>query len=365
MKFFCYSIDFADAVSKVSKALPIKKINPILEGIKISAQENILTIFASDLEFSIEIKINAEVLIEGVSVVNGRVLADFVRKLGSESIEVFSTETNMTIGYSENKVVLQCLRTEEYPPFVFLNDEGDVTVKGKDYKDIIEKVIFCTSNEDNRPILKGCSLEIRENEMRAVALNGYRLGFAQSESVITSKDTDIIIPARALHEITRLIGDEDIVSIKTQRSFLQMNFSNTSVLARLIEGKFIDYRKIIPLDFGIEVTANKKQLEEAIERAVVIMRDEKVDVIRMEISENILIITTKSELGNIKESITVNKKGNDINIGFNAKYIIDSLKAIEGDFVRLKMIESTKPCVIEPIENKNCLYLVLPLKILN
>jgi DNA polymerase-3 subunit beta len=365
MKFFCESSELADAILKVSKALPVKKQLPILEGMKFKAEGDVLTILASDLELSIQKTIKADIKIEGETVISGRFITDFVKKLKNENIEVGVNNNQMTITYSENKVILQCLNADEYPPILLLDGgDGGFEVDGKDFKIMLDKVIFCAATDDTRPIYKGCSIEAAGNIITAVALNGVRLGY--NKRVLSEKYEALkfIAPSRSLSEVSKLIDEpNDKVKVILQKNSAQFNIGGTTVITRLIEGSFIDYRKIVPTEFSVEATTDKKQMEEAIERANLILREEKGDIIRFEIKENVIEITSKSELGNIRETITAAVKGKDLSIAFNAKYLLDMLRNIDEDYIKMHFINSTSPCVIKPIEGDAYLYLILPMKL--
>ncbi|MDR1905971.1 MAG: DNA polymerase III subunit beta, partial [Clostridiales bacterium] len=156
MKFFCESAELADAVIKVAKALPVKKQLPIMDGMMFKAFGDTLTILASDLELSIQKTIKADIKIEGEAVISGRFIADFVKKLNEDTTLEFNVNANhMNIVYYGNKVILQCLNSDEYPPIMLLTDENGFDIKGGELKTILEKVIFCAATDDTRPIYKG------------------------------------------------------------------------------------------------------------------------------------------------------------------------------------------------------------------
>jgi DNA polymerase-3 subunit beta len=337
---------------------------PILEGIKFRAEGDKLTVLASDLELSIQKVIKADIKIEGEAVISGRFIADFVKKLNNDTVEINVNDNKMTIAYEDNKVTLQCLNADEYPPILMFDEEKGLEIKGKELKDMIEKVIFCAATDDSRPIYKGCNIEAGDGTVTAVALNGVRLGYHKKEIELNGKSLNFIAPSRSLSEAAKLIDNpEDIVEIILQKNNVQFNLGGTKIISRLIDGKYIDYKKIVPSEYSVEVTADKKQLEEAIERATLILREEKSDIIKLEIKEKVIEITSKSELGNIKETVTAGIKGKDLIIAFNAKFLIDMLRNIDDEYIKLYFINSTSPCVIKPVEGDEYLYLILPMKI--
>ena len=180
MKLICEGLDLSDAINKVSRALPAKAVNPILEGILFSAKGTKLTVYASDTEISIKKTINAEIIEEGSILLPGRFIGEYMRKLSDQQIELFTNEKNqLRIKYGDSEGFVQVLDKNEYP----FNEQGKgdykVTIKQKDLKDAIEKTIFSVAQDDTRPVLKGCLMEFEGRRMTVVALDGYRLALVK------------------------------------------------------------------------------------------------------------------------------------------------------------------------------------------
>ena len=180
MKLICDGLELSDAIGKVSKALPQRVVNPVLEGIKITAEGETLTLYATDSEFSVERKINAEIIEEGEILVPGRIFSDYIKKLTDEQIELSETEKNrLRIRYNESEGYLQCLDKDDYPDKADINREKGFHILESELKDVINKTLFSASTDDSRQILKGCLFEIDEYTLTVVALDGYRLALAK------------------------------------------------------------------------------------------------------------------------------------------------------------------------------------------
>lgn len=368
MKLSCDSLDLSDALSEVGKALPIKKVMPILNGIKLKAEGDTLTLTATDLELSIEKKIHADILIEGETVIAGKYFTDYIRKIEGEEVIIDTTEENrLKLTYGENNGYIQTMEADEYPAFKNVDDENSFLIVKKELKNLIEKIIFCTASEDNRPTLKGCSLEISGDKIIGVASDGYRLAYCKKDVVYGGNDTKIIVPARSMSEISKLLDDGDEnVKVCIEKNYFMVDLGNTKIVTRLIEGEYINYNKIIPTDFTTTVFVDKKAFDTAIDRASLATRTEKKSVVKLEIREKIMAISAESEISGINEKVNIDLLGHDLNIGFNARYLSDSLRAINDDFVKLCFTTSTAPGVIVPTENKDdYLYLILPVRIIN
>lgn len=368
MKLSCDSLDLSDALSQVGKALPIKKALPILNGIKLKAEGNTLTLTATDLELSIEKKINADIKVEGETVVTGKLFTEFARKIEGEEIIMDTTnEAQIKITYGESFGYINTMEADEYPEFKNINDENSLYIRKKELKDLINKIIFCTATEDNRPTLKGCSLEINENKIIGVASDGYRLAYCSKTVEYNGKPLKIIVPSKSMSEISKLLDDgDDNIKISVEKNYFMVDLNDTKIVTRLIEGEYINYNKIIPTEFSTTVFVDKKAFDTAIDRASLATRIEKKSVVKLEIRENRMTISAESEVSGINENLKIDLLGHDLNIGFNARFLSDSLRAIGDDFVKLCFNSSITPGIIVPTnDNKEFLYLILPVRIIN
>lgn len=365
MKLICEGLDLSDAVLKVSKATAIKTTNPILEGIKLKAEDDRLILSATDLELSIEKVISADVKVEGECVVPGRFFTDFTKKLSNEKIELTLTDKDLLkVKYTDSEGFIQCLNKEEFPLLKNIDNPESFKITHKDLKDLITKTIFSVALDDSRPILKGCLFEILNGKVTSVALDGYRLAKVSKNIVESTAEFSFVIPARSLAEIGKMLDDSDnLIKVNVQKNFLLVEFSDTKILTRLIDGDFINYNQVIPQNITTTIKVNKNQLMNGIERASLLSRFDKNNLVKLDIKENLLVLTSNSELGNIKENITVSIKGKDILIAFNARYLIESLRVIDDEFVKINFTSPIAPCTIVPDNSDDALYLILPVRV--
>ena len=367
MKIICDGADLAEAVLKVSKGTSSKTTNPILEGIKVVAEEDYVTLSATDLELSIEKTIRGMVQIEGEMVVPGKFFCEYIKKLNNEQIELNVDEKNiLSIKYTDSVGKIQCLNSTEFPQIKQIEDSTYFEMKEKDLKSLISKSIYAVATEDVRPILKGVKLEISSDQVTAVALDGYRLAVVKKPILNTTAEFSCIVPARSLNEISKLLGDEDKpIRINVGRNFLMVDIDNTKLTTRLLEGDFINYTQIIPTDFKTNVVLNKDQLLDALERASLLSRVDRNNLVKFEIADKVMKLSSKSEIGDIKENITISLNGNDLSIAFNARYFTEALRAVSDEFLKLKFTTAVSPCIITSNDTDEFLYLILPVRIMN
>lgn len=366
MQLICDGLDLSDAVIKVSKAVATKTTNPVLEGIKLVAMEDTLTLSATDLEISIEKKIKADIKIEGTTIVPGRFFSEFIKKLSNEKIELELEKNQLKIKYIDSESYIQCFLPDEYPsPFV-VNSENYFEITKINLKNLINKSIFSVAVDDSRPILKGTLFEICSNNIKSVALDGYRLALVTEKLNKATFSGGVVIPARSLAEISKLLDDsEDIVKVTVDEHYVLFDLGDAIVSTRVLEGDFLNYKQIIATSFNTEITINKNQLTDSLERASLLSKVGQNNLVKFDIKENNLLLSSNSEIGNIKENIGVTQNGKDLNIAFNARYFMEAFRTISEDFVKIKFNSPSNPCVVVPADDKDeFLYLILPVRII-
>ena len=367
MKLICEGLDLSDAVLKVSKASASKTTNPILEGIKLKAADDSLTLTATDTEITIEKTIPADVKIEGECVVPGRLFAEFVKKLDGEQIELTLNQARqLKIKYTDSEGYLQCFNSEEFPTLRNLENPEKIEIGEKDFRDLINKTIFSVAIDDARPILKGVSFEIAGGQITSVALDGFRLALVHKPLKATTANFNFIVPARCLSEISKFLGDSDeTIELFVQKNYLMVTINQTKVVTRLLDGDFINYRQVIPNQTTSTISVSKKQLEAGLDRASLLAKMDKNNLVKFEVKDKLLTLSSQSDVGNVTENITANLEGKDLSIAFNARYVSECLRNIEDEFIKINFTSPIAPCTISSTENNEYLYLILPVRIVS
>lgn len=363
MKFRCDGLELSEAISVVSKAISSKTTSQILEGIKMVCEDDKLVLSATDLEMSIEKTIRAEVETNGETVVPGRLFGEYIKKLTNQQLECELSERNqLKITYTDSEGCLQCMEINEFPQIKELEKDSYFEISKEDFKALINNVFYAVAQDDSRPILKGILIETTGTNIKAVAVDGCRLSISNKTLQMSTSDFKIIIPGKNINEIVKMIDNEGSIKVYVHSNNIMVDLGDTIVINRLIDGQFINYRQIVPKDFSTVVTINKEQLEDAIDRASVLSRIDKNNLVKFDIKEKNLMLTSNSEIGNTKENITVGVKGNDLTISFNSKYFSDCLRVIDNPYVKINFNSQIQPCVITPCEGKDFEFLILPVK---
>ena len=365
MKIIVNGTDLSSAVMKVSKAISSKTTNPVLEGIKLSVRGDELTLSATDTEIAIEKTIRSETFLEGDTVVPGKLFAELVKKLETEDqVELnMAEEGRLKIVYGSSEVYLSVLGAEEFPVISKNINEKSFTLLQKDFKDAVMKTSFCCSTDESRPILKGCLTELKDNVMTCVALDGFRLAVAKKQVKGSTGDFKVIVPARSLTEITRLLEkDDEEITVRSEGNALKVEVDGTIFITRLLEGEFINYLQIVPKEFVTTVSVGRAALLNSLDRATVVARESK-NLVKLDIKEGFVNISANSESGNVNETVNANMEGKDIVIAFNSKYLCDALRAAGDEFVNVYLNNPISPCVIKPCSGEDYLYLILPIRL--
>jgi len=366
MKFSCNQQTLSKALNTVSKAVTSRTTIPILKGIRLEVDENILKLSASDLDLSIETKMEVNSDETGSVVVSAKLFSDIIRKLPNEDIQIEEME--------DNSIVIKCLASEftivgqpadEFPNIGEIKEEKKLAIDKDILRDMIKKTSFSASIDESKGIIVGVMIEMEENSLNMVALDGFRMAITR-KAMKNEEKRKIIISARILNEINKIMieneENQDIYIILEDKKELFL-IGETKIALRLLEGDFIKYRDILPKENQCKVIINRSDLLNSIERASLLAKEGKNNLIKMSIFRDKIIITSRSEEGNVKEEVFVDKEGSDLDIGFNSKYILDVLKVVNDEKILMEFNTSVSPCLIKPVEGNAYEYLVLPVRI--
>lgn len=370
MKFTCDQQSLTKALNIVSKAVTSRTTIPILKGILIEvSEEGKLKMSASDLDITIEDTIDVEEFESGSVVVQSKLFGDIVRKLPNSTVCVECKEKDVIIKCMNSEFSIVGQSPDEFPNIKNIEESSDYISFDKFLlKEMIRKTSFAASIDESKGVITGILIEMKSDEIRMVAIDGYRMAITR-EAMINKKDQNVIISAKIMNEINKIISEsgneEDKVKLLLNEKKAVFIMDTVKVVLRLLDGEFIKYNDVLPKDNKIKVRVRKSDLMESIERASLLSKEGKNNLIKLSVSDNIVTITSKSEEGNVKEEVIIEKEGENIDIGFNAKYLMDVLKSIDDENIEMLFNTSITPCLIEPLEGKKYEYLILPVRITN
>lgn len=356
--------DLKLAIDTVSKAMPQKPINPNMDGIYMMAQNGKILLKCTDMKMQIETVIASDNEEEG-AVTMPSLIAEIVRKLPSEETTIKTDGRTAIIKSGKAKFTLQTLDAENFPQMATVSSSAEQqSVDTESLCKMIRRATIAAAQDDAKPILKGVLVEQNDEGLKMVALDGYRLAITSDDNIAgAKKESRIIVPSKALSDISRIInGAGESVKLSTSTTHISVMSSDTRITARLLEGEFISYKQILPKDRTTIVRVNRKELLECVERAALIGRMEKSNLVRFSIQRDTIKISAKAATGMATEDVDANTVGNEMEICFNAKYLTDVFKTIDDETITLELTTDLAPCVIRPMEGNAYYYLVLPVR---
>lgn len=364
MKILCDKAQLIEAITTSQKAVTSRSTIQVLEGLYLEAFNNKLKIVGNDLVVGIESIIDCEVIEEGSVVLDSRMFGEIIRRLPDENISIISDEEHNTLIKSKNsKFNIRGLNPSDFPQLPKIEASSYFQIPQDTLKNMIRQTIFAVSNDENKPILTGSLFEIEDNQINIVSVDGYRLSQRKAK-VLSGENISAVIPGRTLSEIYKILGqDEKPVSVSIGKDQIMFEIEKCKIISRLLEGKFLNYKEIIPKEFETKVNVNTKELLESVERASLISREDKKYPIRFELKDDKINIFSNAEIGSVHEVIDSNIEGKDLEIGFNPKYFSDALKVIDVDNININLTTSYGPCIIESQKDDSFIHLILPVKL--
>lgn len=365
MKMICDRTLLANAVAGVSKAVTQRSSIPVLEGILMKAEGFNLTLTGYDLEMGITTNIEANVLEPGEVVLSAKLLGDMVRRLSSSEVEITATETNATTikgGITEFDIM--GMNPGDFPELPSPGADHTLDLDTPTLREMVETTLFAVSQDDKKPAHTGELFVIEPDKLTVVALDGYRLAIIEKK-VKAAKDINIIIPAKTLAEAIKLFTDDDeIVHIAANRRFVVFSSRSYTVISRLIEGDFLDYKRVIPEGYHTRVTVDVRDFSNSIERASLIITERLKNPLRITFDGNITV-RCQTTLGKVVDELDAEIEGEPVEIGFNNRYLLDALRYSRCDKLVFEVSGPLSPVKVLPKDGGDFLFLVLPVRFKN
>ena len=366
MNFTSDKEELLNAVQVVQRAVSLKNPLPILSGIKFEAEEGNVVISATDLELGISYSFPAEVIEQGKAVLPAKVITELVRRFPDVTIFFKSDPLNgsVTVKYGQSEANINGYPVEEFPELPLPVGDTKFSIPGEILKEVISQVLFATARDENRPLYTGVLFEISNGEVNIVATDTHRLAWRKILlDNIGELNINLIIPGKTLNELIKVAGLSDQpLEITVAENQVIFKTENVYLVSRLIGGNFPNYRQVIPNDYVTRTRLKARDLAEASERAALLAR-EGAPVIKINIGDNILVVSVNTEAGRVREEISVFQEGEDLRFAFNARYLSDALKAIGTEEVILEFTGPLSPVIIKPVGEMEYLSLLLPVRL--
>ena len=368
MKVICEKEKILKGINSVINGVASKTTMPILEGILIQTNDNELKLTSYDLEIGIEYILEAKIEEQGNTVVNAIMFSEIIRKLPSSEISISINENQLLEIECEGSLYkLATMNPDEFPELPKINIDESIEIEQTVLKNMIRKTIFAVSNEENRPIFTGCLFEVLDNVLNVVAVDGYRLAIKKNVLNEKSNNFNSVIPGKTLNEVNKIISDSfDPIKIGISKNQGLFEMENCKIVTRLLDGEFLKYSNAIPSTWETRIKVNKQNIQNCFERISLIssssIEKEKKYPVKINIEVGKVTISCANQTGDAKEEIIVDTEGKELEIGFNPRFFLDALKAIDDEEVYIEFGTNRSPCIIKPVEEGDYIYMILPIK---
>jgi len=366
MKFTCEKSLLVSAISVASRTVAQKSAISALEGIHVKAGM-FLYLSGYNLETGITVTVPADIPETGECIMPARLFFDIIRKMPDDEVTVtVDSNYKVSIRGGISSFTITAMTAEDYPELPDVEYENAIKIPQRELRDLISGTIFSVSENQARPIHTGCLIEVEPESITMVAVDGYRLALRRwipEES--TERTVKFVVPAAALKEVEKILADtDDMASFTLGRKHILFEMGGVTLVCRILEGDFLDWRRVVPTNNPILLTAKRSQLTASIDRVGLIISEKIKSPVRCKFSENSADFRTITTIGEAHDVCPMAGDGKELEIGFNCKYLLEALKAVPTDEVTLELSNGLSPIVLTPCDgSRKFAYMVLPVRL--
>ena len=367
MKISASKSELIKSINIVLRAVPSKTTMNILNCILIDASVDEIRLTANDMELGIETIVQGTILQRGIICLDAKLLSEIVRKLPDAEVVIETDDNYQTLITSENSVFhIVGKDPSEFPHLPLIEKEDPVVLSQFQLREIIRQTIFSIALNDSNRILTGEYLEIRENELRIVGLDGHRIAIRQLTLDKSYHEHKVIIPGKTLSELMKILTGEqdDLVSLYFTRNEILFEIDGTIVISRLIEGNYFRIDQMLSNDYETTVVLKKTDFMNSVDRAMLFTSESEKRPLVLSVESNSINMKINSQLGSMSDTLEIEKEGKDLKIGFNPKFILDALRVIDDEKITVYFLNAKAPCFIKD-EEQSYIYMVLPVNFVN
>ena len=374
MKFSIAQTEFFDALQVVSSAVPSRTTLPVLSNILLEATGDRIEMRATDLDLAISTTARANVKDAGTLTVPAKKLFELVRKLPKEELKLEAKDLTLNVGSKSGRYKFLCIRPEEFPAIPNVEADAELTLDPDLLERLIRKTIYSVSTDETRPALNGALFQIRDGELRVVATDGHRLSKASckpSGGIVTPPKGDVIVPLKALNHVQRLLaGAAGPVQIGISKNHARFVIGDTTLTTKLIEGPFPNYEQVLPKQNNKHLRVRREDFAQALER-VSVFSDSLTRQVKLSLRPNRMTLVVQTpDQGDATEDLEAQYGSDDLDIGYNAAYLLDILRSIDTEEVDIRLNTPVTAGLLAPAQTdkgsapkEDLLCLVMPLRL--
>jgi len=368
MKFSCEKVILQSAVTIAGRVVASKSSIQALEGILIEAESGWLHLTGYNLETGIITKVPADVTENGAIVLSARLFGEILRRMPDDVVAISTDSYSVHIQCGLTSFNIMGSSDEDFPDLPSVSDGASLSITQSDLRAMISQTIFAVSDNESRPIHTGALFEADGSQLTMVAVDGYRLALRREKLLSQAGEGKLsfVVPGAALNEVEKICSDcDEPVTVTQGDRHVTFEIGDTLLVARRLEGEFLNYRQTIPQNNAITLEAEAADLQRSIDRASLIINDKLKSPLRCKFEDGFLSITSKTAIGSAFDRCPITGDGKGLEIGFNNRFLMEAVKAAPASRVRLELNTATSPCLILPQEREqeNFLYMVLPVRL--
>jgi len=365
----CPQAELHASVQTVSHGVSGRSTQPVQNNIYLESVSDRLRLVATDLEFvSLEAVTDAAVSDEGAVTVPARLLAEVIGSLADEDIHLQADEQHtLTVTSGRSSFRIRGMSAADFEMLPELDQAVEFELSQRDLYAILSQTVFATSRDETRPILTGALFNISSGGLETVATDTYRLALGKMTTEIPIEEPrSAIISARALNEILRILDAESDEPVRLALSDAQMTcvVGNVTVGSRLIEGQFPNYEKVLPDASDRRITVDRRELTDSLRRMLIVAREDASRVVLRGQEETLTITAESQDIGRAEEQLQATLEGEEPEIAFNARYLIEALQAIAEEQVVMELSQPLAPGTLKPLDSDDYLYVIMPMQIM-
>ena len=368
MRFTCEKSMLVTGLNIAGRTVAQKSSLSVIEGILCKAGHN-LSLTGYNMETAITYDIEADVTDPGQCILPAKLFGDIIRRLPEGPVTVVvddSFKVSIRAGYASFTISAES--AEDYPELPDVNSGRPIQIPQNKLKELISGTIFAVSENQGRPIHTGVKFEVTNTSITAIAVDGFRLArrtWHPQED--TARELSFVVPAAGLKEVEKIVSDvEDMASFTLGTKHILFQIGNATLVCRLLDGEFLDWRRVVPSNCPIKLVAHVSDLASSVERVGLIVSEKYKSPVRCVFSHNELLMRTNTTIGAAEDKCALAGDGKELEIGFNVRYLADALKVIPSEEVTLELTNGLSPIVLTPVDDKyDFAYMVLPVRIKN
>ena len=366
MRFTCEKSMLVTGLNITGRTVAQKSALSAIEGILCQATDQ-LQLTGYNMETAISYVVDAEVTDPGTCVLPAKLFGDIIRRLPEGPVTVVVDDTykvSIRSGYASFNISAES--ANDYPELPDVSMGRSVTIPQQALKELIGGTIFAVSENQGRPIHTGVKFEVEEDTVSAIAVDGFRLARRTYKTEDANMKMAFVVPAQGLKEVEKILSEDNDVTFSLGGRHILFTMGPATLICRLLEGDFLDWRKVVPSNSPLKLVANVGELASSIERVGLIVSEKYKSPVRCMFSNQVLQLRTNTTIGVAEDRCSIAGDGKELEIGFNVRYLADALRVIPSEEVTLELTNGLSPIVLTPVEEKyDFAYMVLPVRIKN